>query len=262
MNTPYRSRPVVSCWRALVVAATVISTSLVQGQTTDGAPGLGLRPPTEEERGWMEQRMQNTKAVRLNALGLARINTERRDKRLPEFTTATTVPVGDEPMPQSETPRAGALEGKPDAPQAMAPIGLALPSGVDNSTLAAFPPVESQGSLNSCAAFSTTYYVGTHMTGIARGWSNNNSDTTRKFSAKWTYNFVNGGENAGLWFTSVFDVLLKLGAATANEWPYSGTTATVNYREWPRTASVWRNAVNNRFNSVGRVQAIDTDPGL
>src|SRR5437667_7990961 len=49
----------------------------LRAQTPEGQ-GLGLRPPTEEERGWMDQNMQQTKAVRLNALGLERINTDRR----------------------------------------------------------------------------------------------------------------------------------------------------------------------------------------
>jgi hypothetical protein len=100
------------------------------------------------------------------------------------------------------------------------------------------------------------------MTGLMRGWTNNAADNVRKLSPKWAYCFVNGGENVGTWFTSVFDVLRKLGAPSWSDWAYSGTVVPSNVREWSRDPAVWRSAISNRFDQVGRVQNIDTDAGL
>lgn len=207
--------------------------------------------------------MQNTQAVRLNALGLARLNADRRARRLPEITSLPAVPVGQEPRADADAEGAITKVGaaSPTSSGVVAAVE-SLPSAVDNSTMANFPEVRTQGDILSCASFSTTYYVGTHMTGMARGWTNVNGDNTRKFSPKWSYNFTNGGENVGTWFTSVFDVLLKLGAPTWADFPYSGTVFSPNYREWSRDAALWRSAVSNRFSQVGRVQNVDTDAGL
>ncbi|MEN9601606.1 MAG: hypothetical protein RIS56_1212 [Verrucomicrobiota bacterium] len=55
--------------------------------------------------------------------------------------------------------------------------------------------------------------------------------------------------------------MLKLGAPTLSDWPYSAVKNATNYLEWPRTAAIWRSAINNRFSTVGRVQDIQTDAG-
>lgn len=242
--------------RLLIVNVAFWLASELFGQDPQNNLGLGLRPPTAEESTWMDEKMQNTKIVRLNTLGLERINDDRRSKGQPALANTVTVPIGDEPMPES--PFGQSLNAVAEAVQAM---GAALPTAVDNSLLPSFPMVQSQGDLGSCAAFSTTYYAGTHMTGLVRGWISNNADLTTKLSPKWTYNFVNGGSDTGTWFTSVFDVMLKLGAPTLSDWPYSGVKNATNYLEWPRTAAIWRSAINNRFSTVGRVQDIQTDAG-
>ncbi|MES1167404.1 MAG: C1 family peptidase, partial [Pseudomonadota bacterium] len=263
----FHLRPAAFCGRAFVLFLCGAAHFLLpvlraqlpdDGSTVQEPRALGLREPTADETAWMDLHMQKTKGVRLNELGLSRVNRDRREKNLTELAVAVTVPAGQEPV------SAEAVASGDGGKYVMAgtTTGVALPSAVDNSTLPSFPPVGNQGSIGSCAAFSTTYYAATHMTGLVRGWTNNNADLTQKFSPKWTYNFANGGADNGTWFTSVFDVLLKLGAATWSDWPYNGTNTSTNYLEWPLSASVWRNAVNYRFSDVGRVQNLDTGTGL
>ncbi len=207
---------------------------------------------------WMDQHMQETKAVRLNALGLDRINKSRIDKRQPALLAQSLVSVGEEPQPLI----AASLILQTEAGVNVAADG-ALPSAVDNAALDAFPGVRSQLGQGSCAAFSSTYYVGSHMTALARAWPRNTSDNTRKLSPKWTYALANGGGDNGCWFSSVLDVMLKLGVPTWSDWPYTGmATSATDYLEWPLTAAVWRSAINYRFSQIGRVGAIDTAAGL
>ena len=68
---------------------------------------------------------------------------------------------------------------------------------MDNSTLRYFPPIRSQGSLGSCGQFSSVYYTLTHMTALARNWDAKSGGDSYRFSPKWTYNMLNGGENVG-----------------------------------------------------------------
>jgi C1A family cysteine protease len=210
----------------------------------------GLRPPNPAELNWMEQNLVKVGAVHLNQLAVDRVNSERR--RLGQVPMAlNAVPHGAEVMPWSRVQPQTVADGTP------------LPPAVDNSALPSFPPVRNQGEIGSCASFSTTYYVGTHMLGLARGWNNRNEDNSLKLSPKWTYAMVNDGEDNGSWFTETIEVLRKHGGATWADWPYSGANAPSSYREWARSASVWRNAVNLRTTgSAGTVENINTVAGL
>jgi C1A family cysteine protease len=225
------------------------------------ARATGLRPPTAADKAWMDLNLANTRRVLPNALGLERLNRQRREKGLTDL-KADTVPVGAESQSTSPAAFAGGMD-LPGSDDGKGAVG-AVPAAVDNSLLPSFPPVRSQGSIGSCAAFSTTYYAGTHMLGLARGWNNRDvADNSRKLSPKWTYNFANGGEDKGAWFTAIMDVLMKLGCPAWSDFPYVGDNAApANYLEWSRDAAVWRGAVANRFQQIGRVQALDTAAGL
>jgi C1A family cysteine protease len=255
------------CWLRSASGALALllvgMTGLASAQAADAVRATGLRPPTVEDRAWMDLNLASTQRVLPNALGLERINRQRRTKGLAEL-KAEAVPVGAE----SQSTNPAALPGGMDIPGTAdakgVPVAATLPAAVDNSTLPSFPPVRSQGSLGSCAAFSTTYYAGTHMLGLARGWNNKDDDDNgRKLSPKWTYNFANDGADAGAWFSTIMDVLLKLGCPAWSEFPYVGVGTTAsNYLEWSRDAAVWRSAAANRFQQIGRVQAVDTAAGL
>ena len=217
----------------------------------------GLRPPTVDEQSWMDSNLKVTRQVHWNEIGLRRANAQRAAQGLAALSLAP-VAIGQE---SDETPggtAAGGVHAESFGQVTAAATTGNLPSSVDNSTLTCFPPVGNQGSLSSCASFSTAYYVGTHMTGLARGWDNRSTtDFTQKFSPKWVYNFANGGADSGSWFSSTIDILLKLGCATWADFPYD-----TNYLEWSLNSSVWRNAINYRFAQAGRVPSIDTDAGL
>jgi hypothetical protein len=219
-----------------------------QESQADRPFATGLQPPTPAERAWMQSNLKKTRKVNLNRLGLARVNEHRREKGLAPL----DIPVAAEGQ---ETDSGGSGGGEGTAGT--------LPGAVDNSLLPSFPPVRSQGSIGSCASFSTTYYTATHMTGLARGFNNkNDTDNSTKFSPKWTYPMVNNGQNNGSTFGPTFDVLLKHGAAPWAEWPYSGVNTPSSYREWCRDGAVWRRAIQYRMAEAGAVSDVNTDAGL
>lgn len=243
-----------------------VAAGVAGAQVVGAAPvqATGLRPPTAEEQAWMERNLVTTRRVLPNALALERINRERRAKGVAPL-EVQAVPVGYESREDITPDCGGGMDlGPAQGGGAKDGVKATLPAAADNSTLPSFPPVRSQDSLGSCAAFSTTYYAGSHMTGLARGWNNrDNPDNARLLSPKWTYNLANGGSDTGSWFSTIMDIMMKLGAPSWAEFPYVGdNTNAANYLEWSRDAAVWRSAAGNRFQAIGRVQAVDTASGL
>ncbi len=106
------------------------------GQAGGDPQATGCRRPTAEELDRADKEAVRAGAVRLNRLGLGRVNAERRKRGLPELAEREVgvAPVGSEVVPGAD---ATALQ--------------VLPTQVDNSTLQYFPPIRSQGSLGSCA---------------------------------------------------------------------------------------------------------------
>jgi C1A family cysteine protease/PKD repeat protein len=211
----------------------------------DGAlVGTGARRPTAEQWAWGEQHMQKAGHVRLNPLGLERVNAARaaHGQQALSATDVDLAVVGAEAQTSGTT-------------SALAPG--ALPVYVDNSTLQYFPPIRSQGSLGSCAQFSAVYYTLTHMTALARNWNAKTGGDTLRFSPKWTYNMLNGGENVGSWHYDAYAIAQKHGLATWAEFPYDS-----NYRAWCLNPATWRNALYVRANQSGKVIDVDTDAGL
>jgi hypothetical protein len=197
--------------------------------------------------------MRTAKSVRLNSLAVERINAYRRAQGLPAL-DLPGVELGDEFVPQTAIGLAAA--------NPLVFTGM-LPPAVDNSALPSFPPVRSQGNLGACVSFSTTYYVATHMVGLARGWNNKNEDNSMKLSPKWTYSMVNGGQDNGSSFEETFAMLLKHGAATWADFPFVGdATSAKNYLEWSRDPAVWRKAIHLRLAESGIIRDIHTDAGF
>lgn len=253
---------------AVVLILILGSWGLKAGAEDFPEQGMGARVPSEEEIQWMREHIPETRSVRPNPMGRERIQAERKRRGLPVLKKLRTVPLGkensksatEEGAVASASAASGSVEETGMDEEGVSASGVDLPSSVDNSKLACFPPIKNQGFLNSCISFAATYYAATHMTGLARGWSSKTD--TYQFSPKWTYNFVNEGINQGTWFYETFDVLLKLGAATWKDFPYSGTDSATNYREWDLEAADWRKAVGFRMAEVGRVSNIHTDEGM
>lgn len=176
-----------------------------------------------------------------------------------------TVPVGDdlvtEPVAGAPAPAAGdvALYAAPSS-ETVALAAGELPRAVDNSELPAFPEIRSQGGIGSCMSFATAYYQYTHEVGLLAGWNNKNSNDATKISPKWAYDLNNLGGDGGSSSLGVYRTFEQHGALTWAEFPYVGDgTNPLNYREWPRGAQTWRNALRFKASAHGEL-ALPTTP--
>jgi PKD repeat protein len=215
----------------------------------------GLPELTKEELEWQNKHMKRVKKVKLNKLGLKRLNNWRKKKSLRGLTEEEVgvVPIGEEVEGVIGEPEAMQSE---DSSFSGSPKG-GLPPYVDNSMLNYFPPIRSQGSLPSCGVFSGTYYTMTHMFALARDLDAKNGGDDLRFSPKWTYNMVNGGEKNGSWYYWAYEIGQKHGVATWFEFPYDG-----DYRAWSLDPIVWRDAIDRRFDQYGYVTDTHLDTGM
>jgi hypothetical protein len=128
-------------------------------------------------------------------------------------------------------------------------VGLeGTPSAADNSLLAEFPEIRTQGSLGSCTTFAITYYQLTYTVGCLYGWNNKNANNDTKFSPKWVYNMINNGEDQGSSPGEAYAVLEGHGAATWTQFPYQTTkTDPKSYREWCLNGETWQSAIHYRI---------------
>ena len=216
---------------------------------------LGLSKPSLAEMAESERTMVRTKKVLPNKLALERLNADRLVKGLPRVFNTPPARMGEEVVALGAAE--GSLFGSGE-------ILASLPGRVDNSALPAFPPIRSQGSIGSCASFSTVYTVGTHMLALVRGTNARAySDDSTKLSPKFIYSLVNWGRDTGSTITGNLQALINYGAPSWQIWPYVGDGSnSKNYLEWPLTANVWREAAKNRLYQSGVVQNIDTEAGL
>jgi PKD repeat protein len=229
-----------------------------EGSGMEGDPQMtGLPELTQEELEWQNKHMTRVKKVKLNRIGLERVNAARTSKGLSVLTESEsgTADIGDEI--EGTVGEGASEEGLDYGP------GAVLPAGVDNSILKFFPPIRTQGSLPSCGVFSGTYYAMTYMHALARNLDAKAGGDQLRFSPKWTYNMVNDGELVGSWYYWAYDIGIKHGCATWAEFPYVGSTSNpLYYREWCTDAAVWRNAVNTRFDRYGYVADTHRDTGI
>src|SRR5688572_5649540 len=137
---------VLSNWSGVAVSSFFVLCLSFAASAQEPPPGppyaTGLRPPTSDERDWMDKHLKKTKKVKLNKLGLERVNQHRRAKGLPPL-DLPAVPDGQEVVGDNDELIA------PEAAEAGAGqlVGATLPAVVDNSALPSFPPVRSQGSI-------------------------------------------------------------------------------------------------------------------
>ncbi|MCD6309253.1 MAG: putative Ig domain-containing protein, partial [Candidatus Eremiobacteraeota bacterium] len=119
-----------------------------------------------------------------------------------------------------------------------------LPSAVDNGSDGYIPPVKSQGTQGSCAAFSTSYYYKTYQEAKERNWSPDIPG--RQMSPAFTYNLINGGSDNGGWPTVAMQVIVEKGNGTWADMPYNQD----NWTDWP-SENTWRNALQYRAQYAG-----------
>jgi PKD repeat protein/C1A family cysteine protease len=223
----------------------------VFGKDDNDPHKTGLRAPTQEELNWQNKHMKRVKKVKLNQIGLERINHWRQKKGLR--------PVSEKEAGLVEKGKEieGTIGSLSEESAATGSPVVGLPTSVDNSALIYFPPIRSQGSIGSCACFSSTYYTMTYMYAWQKGINAKTGDDTTRFSPKWTYNMINEGKDSGSWFTGAYNIALKNGPATWAEFPYDA-----NYRQWCLDKTVWRNAINRRFDQTGYISDVRQNSGI
>ena len=207
--------------------------------------------PDKEQSEWMDKNFDKTKYVKLNDIGLERINNELESSGEEQLTGAISK-LGEDIITANNL--------NTSANQLDVNSGLTaedLPDSVDNSLLEAFPPIRSQTG-NSCAAFASTYYQLTYMTALARGWDvKDENDNSNKFSYKWTYNLINRGVDNGSWIGDSYKIMIDNGVPLWNDFEPDG-----EFKEWSADASIWENAINYKIDNTGVVENIDEEEGL
>ncbi len=196
----------------------------------------GALTPTAEHI--KENEQKRIKEVRLNNLGLARVNQERKKHGQPDLPSS----AANQKEIVLESESAGATS---DGTGGSAATSLAQ---VDNSQLPAFPGIGNQASEGSCVTWASTYYVMSHEVCLALG-CDNKTLKTHVFSPRWTYNMINGGNDAGSYTNDAFNLLQKHGAAHLAELPY----VAGNYRFWDLNSDHWKNAINYRTQAFSTV---------
>ena len=93
----------------------------------------------------------------------------------------------------------------------------ALPSSYDNSTV--YPTSGDQGGQGSCVGWATTYALKSTVEMVGSGGGRYDDNTL--FSPAFTYNQINGGEDAGSVIGDAFMLLYEVGALPLADFPYS-----------------------------------------
>ncbi|GIL17864.1 MAG: hypothetical protein BroJett040_16150 [Oligoflexia bacterium] len=214
----------------------------------------GLLPPTEEHIRKMKEEFRQIQSVEPNELGLSRINQERRKHRLPDLQQKPRK-HGEETIiaPVQNGATGGSTSTTVDTQATL----LAVPGVVDNSTLAAFPPVNWQGYLASCVAYSSVYYQLTHNMALLHGRNVKSGDPSLIYSPKFVYNMINGGVDNGSYAYDAFKVLQYHGAPALSDWAYDS-----NYTQWPTDVTTWRKALTQRVGAVQTIGSMDTATGV
>ncbi|UOF01991.1 C1 family peptidase [Bdellovibrio reynosensis] len=213
------------------------------------AENPGLREMTAEEN----QKLHKTKIkkVRPNRLGLERVNKERQSRGEAPISEDTNLPE----VETEDSLGASAKKGGNTQEPILSATAVTTPAQVDNSNHPAFPPIGNQGSIGSCVAWATTYYMMSHEVCLTLGCNNKNY-AQRIYSPKWTYNMINGGVDNGSYFSDAFSVLEKHGAATQTDFPYDS-----DYRAWDMNSEHWKRAINSRMKAASYA-TINTDAGM
>ena len=234
-----------------IIIASLLTTIFVFAEDTN-VYKTGLPVPTEKERLWFKENCQEITGIRLNKIAVARIQEEQKANGLKTIVEAELLPVeiGDEfiTLSQNNTPHPS---GTPLERGLNSKFKKFLPSSADNSSLKYFPPISSQGSLGSCAAFSTVYYQATHNTALARDFDAATGGSGLHGSPKWAYNMANDGKDKGSYISTCMGIMRDHGVTTWQAWPYDS-----NFLQWNTNSNVWRHAINLRMSNYYRISYI------
>jgi C1A family cysteine protease len=211
--------------------------------------GTGLDPKSLREE--MARNPNRITKVKPNSMAIERKNQELKKQGRPLLDVRSGASREDEIATVRDLSGAASTGTTQEALS-----GSAVPAQVDNTVLAAFPPIASQGSENSCFPFNMTYYVMSHETCLARGCNNKSGDQSNIFSPRWAYNHLNRGVDQGCCDGRLFETLSRHGAPNLNQLPY----VPGDYRRWDLNTNNWISAISNRMNSFAYVN-VTTDSG-
>lgn len=185
--------------------------------------GLGARPPTPAEQAYIDAVYTKVRSVAPNDLARARAAAEIEAAR---------------------------LEGKVSA------ASESLPTGIDNSTLAYFPLIRSQGSQGSCTCWAAGYYYDTFTQAADEGYDVSGGDNDHICSPAFLYPLVNGGYDGGANTQYVMTRLNDIGCSSWSLKPYSSD----DWTSWPSEAA-WVDALDNRTQAAHWIDG-STESGL
>lgn len=230
----------------LLTACSINPSSIdTAGHTKDS----GVQVPPEEILLSYRQEMKTITQVNPNQIWLQRIGVNDNSSLTESYQETEQIPF----LSAGSSSRNKAAIARTAAP---------LPKFVNNATLPSFPKVGSQGLLNSCVPFSTTYYQFSHEIGLKFGFNNTsgpNSSGNRVFSPKWTYNFINNGKNGPSWVWDSYKIMMTLGCALWDDFPYTGNDyPPQNYLAWNIDERVQLKALKYRVKSYGTIPVTDS----
>ncbi|MGZ5424744.1 MAG: C1 family peptidase [Candidatus Aminicenantales bacterium] len=223
-----------------------------QENRSDASRATGLIPLDAAQIEAIVSNWPRITRVGINPLGYERVNEVRAGKGKSPLDPLSIAPIGAE-VESSLAAHAASTQ----AASANAALAGDLPVSVDNSQLRFFPPIRNQGSLGSCASFSSTYVQLSYMTAFQRNLDiRDSADNTNKYSPKWSYNMLNDGSNNGSSLYQNYALLNRNGAATWAEFPYDA-----NYLAWCLNPAAWRNALSVRTKVTQYVRDASTAVG-
>jgi len=115
------------------------------------------------------------------------------------------------------------------------------PASADNSPSQYFPPIRSQGSQGSCAAWASCYYYNTYVQAQDENLTVSGGDNNNICSPAFMYPLINGGVDAGGNTAAVTARLSEVGACCWTLKPYSQG----DWTSWPSEAA-WIDAFKRR----------------
>ena len=216
-----------------ILLSNILSSFAVLDSTLDPRNyPTGAKPLSEKQIGHIKTNWPRILGVRPNKYGAARIQEHMKGK---EF-DITRIKVAANYQEEFITNK------NYDSVSVHKALGAAaLPSKVDNSKLACFPPIGNQNQQGSCVGWASTYYQATHEYGLLNGINNKTSSAGIR-SPKWTYNMINSGQDAGSYPQDAYELLRTNGAPALNNFPYD-----TNYREWDLNTQDWISALSYRM---------------
>jgi len=130
-----------------------------------------------------------------------------------------------------------------------------LPSVIDNSNLAYFPPVVDQFPYPSCQQVCGVSYLFGYEINRKRNLSS--QVTENQYPSLYTFSILNGGESTGVSFFGSFDILSRQGHMTTSDF---GDT-TWGYVKWISGYDKYYRGMHNRLKTIHAIP-INTEEGI